>query len=149
MLRKALKAVVIALVVIFAGIQFIQPDRTNPRADPGASFEAAAKPAPAAAAVVRRACADCHSHETNWPWYSRISPVSWLVAKDVRDGRARLNLSEWGRYAPEMSAARAGEMCEEVRKGEMPLWQYKLLHPNARLSAGDISALCGAAVKTD
>jgi len=144
-LRKTVKAVVIALMVIAGAIQFIQPHRTNPPADPRASFEAVAKPAPAAAAVVHRACMDCHSHETNWPWYSKIAPVSWLVAKDVQDGRARLNLSEWNRYGPEMSGLRAGEMCEEARKGEMPLWQYTLFHPDARLSAGDISALCATA----
>jgi hypothetical protein len=140
--RKSLKAVLIALAAIGGGIQFIQPERTNPSANPGASFEAAAKPSPAAAAVIRRACADCHSHDTKWPWYSGVSPMSWLVANDVRDGRARLNLSEWNLYGPEMSALRAGEMCDKATKGEMPLWQYTFLHREARLSGSDIAALC-------
>jgi hypothetical protein len=144
MSRTVLKAALAGLVVIGGGIQFIQPPRTNPPAEPGASFEAVAKPAPAAAAVVRRACTDCHSHETAWPWYSKISPISWLVAKDVREGRARLNLSAWNLYGPEMSALRVGEMCEKARKGEMPLWQYRLLHPRAKLTAADISALCAS-----
>jgi len=142
MLRTTIKAALVALLVIGAGLQFIQPARTNPPTEPGASFEAVARPAPAATAAVRRACVDCHSHETKWPWYSKVSPMSWLVAKDVREGRAHLNLSEWNRYGPEMSTLRAGEMCEEAKAGKMPLWQYTLLHPQAKLGAEDISALC-------
>lgn len=75
------------------------------------------------------ACMDCHSDETRWPWYSNVAPVSWLVVRDVKDGRRELNLS---RDAPEVE-----ELIETIREGSMPPLQYKPSHPAARLSAGE------------
>lgn len=132
------------VVAVLAGAQFVQPDLANPPADPAASFEATGNPPAHVVRVVRRACRDCHSNETAWPWYGRVSPVSWLVAGDVREGRARLNFSEWNRQSPEMARLRMGEACEEARAGKMPLWQYTLLHPEARLGKDDLAALCTA-----
>lgn len=141
---KILKIGALALVAVAVGIQFVRPDRTNPPADPGAAFEAVAKPPHAVAEIVRRACSDCHSHQTVWPWYSRIAPVSWLVADDVREGRAHLNFSEWNRLSAEASQLKMRQMCAEIRKGDMPVLQYRLLHREARLSAADVSAFCEA-----
>lgn len=86
--------------------------------------------------LVRRACFDCHSNETVWPWYSNIAPVSWLVQRDVDEGRRKLNFSEWNRPQGE-----PGEVVEVVRKGEMPPLFYLLTHPNARLSPAEKEAL--------
>ena len=85
-------------------------------------------------AVIGRACSDCHSNHTVWPWYSRISPVSWLVARDVKEGRAKLNFSQWNIYSPEMTRIKLGEICEEVKKGEMP---PRVLPPDAPGREGD------------
>lgn len=74
-----------------------------------------------------RACADCHSNETRWPWYSKVAPASWLVAYDVAEGREHLNVSEWNRPQKD-----AHEAAEEVRDGEMPYRGYTLTHPEAR-----------------
>ncbi len=142
---KIIKIGALALAVVAIGIQFVRPDVTNPPADPGAAFEAVAKPPQPVADVVRRACVDCHSHQTVWPWYSRIAPVSWLVAGDVREGRAHLNLSEWNLLSAEASQLKMRQMCAEMRKGDMPLLQYRLLHREARLSPAEVSAFCEAA----
>ena len=123
---------------VLVGAQFVQPERGNPPADP------ASKPPAHLTGVVGRACRDCHSNETAWPWYSRVSPVSWLVAGHVRDGRKHLNFSEWNRQSPEKARRRLHEACDEARAGKMPLWQYTLLHPEAKLSADDVLALCSA-----
>ena len=141
-MRTKLRYAAIAALVMAAAIQFIQPDRTNPPADPAASFEALMAPPKEAVAVIHRACQDCHSNQTVWPWYSRVAPVSWLVAHDVKEGRARLNLSEWNRLGAEMAALRVKAMCQETRKGEMPIGTYKLMHPAARLTEADATALC-------
>ena len=77
-------------------------------------------------ALMRGACMDCHSNETEWPWYSNVAPVSWLVQNDVDEGRRRLNLSTGG--------ADFDEMIETIEEGSMPPWQYKPAHPGARLS---------------
>jgi hypothetical protein len=87
---------------------------------------------------------DCHSNETKWPWYSKVSPVSWLVAKDVKAGRAHLNLSEWRLLSDEMSKIRQLEMCEVMKKGDMPLPQYVLLHPDAKVTSAESVAACAA-----
>jgi len=144
MLRKTALYSILGVVVLLVGMQFVQPDRTNPPANASASFAVVAKAAPEVAVILQRACADCHSHETTWPWYSRVSPVSWLVANDVKEGRARLNLSEWNLLGPEASMLKLKAACKEVKAGEMPLWQYKLMHPEARLSPADIEKLCSA-----
>ncbi len=134
-------AVLVAAVVV---MQFLQPERNNPPVDPAATYEAVARPGPELAAVLRRACYDCHSNETRWPWYSRFAPVSWLIASDVRQGRAHLNFSEWGRYSAQAASRRMEEACEEVRAGKMPLRNYRVLHPEARLSSEDVERICSA-----
>jgi mono/diheme cytochrome c family protein len=75
-----------------------------------------------------RACFDCHSNETVWPWYSYIAPISWLIERDVKEGRRELNFSEWNKAQEE-----AGEAANTVRKGSMPPWYY----PWARLSSAE------------
>jgi hypothetical protein len=86
--------------------------------------------------LAQRACFDCHSNETIWPWYSNVAPMSWLVQRDVDEGRARLNFSAWGRGEQEVDDAG-----ETIREGEMPPSYYVLLHPQAKLSAQEKSAL--------
>jgi hypothetical protein len=142
--RKKAKVLIAGTLVLLIAIQFVQPDRTNPPANPAARFEAVAKPSPEIAGILKRACGDCHSNETKWPWYSRIAPVSWLVADDVKQGRAHLNFSEWNFLGPEASAIKLRDACKEVRSGDMPLWQYKLIHPEARITQADIDKICSA-----
>lgn len=83
-----------------------------------------------------RSCADCHSNRTRWPWYSRVAPLSWLVASDVREAREHLNVSEWDRPQKD-----ADEAAEEVREGEMPLKSYLVAHPEARLTDAERAEL--------
>ena len=83
-----------------------------------------------------RACFDCHSNEVTYPWYSYVAPVSWLVQKDVDEGRSKLNFSEW-----DLPQREAGEAAEEVQKGKMPMPIYLPLHPEARLTADERQAL--------
>jgi mono/diheme cytochrome c family protein len=87
-------------------------------------------------ALAVRACYDCHSNETVWPWYSFVAPVSWLAQRDVDEGRRKLNFSEWDQPQKE-----ARESAKAVRKGEMPPWFYALVQPDARLTAAESEAL--------
>ncbi|MGA9533224.1 MAG: heme-binding domain-containing protein [Anaerolineales bacterium] len=87
-------------------------------------------------ALAERACSDCHSNETAWPWYSSVAPVSWLVVHDVQEGRQTLNFSEWDR-----NQQRLREIAEVLREGEMPPFYYVLQHPGARLSAAERAQL--------
>lgn len=118
------------VLALFAAAQLVQPE--TPAA-------AARKKPPAwenpqldrrVAGVLQRACADCHSNETKWPWYARISPASWLLADHVQRGRAQLNLS----YSWSIDENERGEIADAVSAGTMPPPSYVLLHPEAKLS---------------
>lgn len=132
---RALKYAGIAVVGLLVLAQFVPVDRSNPVA--GQEIEAPAE----VAAVLERACYDCHSNETVWPAYSRVAPVSWLVARDVHEGREHLNYSTWDRYSLEERTELMEETLEEIVEGEMPMKTYLLLHPEAKLSAEDLAVL--------
>ncbi len=96
---------------------------------------------PDVAALLRRACYDCHSNETRWPWYSRVAPLSWLIAHDVERGRQELNFSEWPAYLP-VTRKRKWQWIERVlHEQAMPPELYRLVHPDARLTEQDITLL--------
>jgi mono/diheme cytochrome c family protein len=99
--------------------------------------------APATRDLAKRACFDCHSNETQWPAYSRVAPVSWLIRHDVDEGRAVLNFSEWQRPQGE-----ASEAAEAVLEGEMPLWMYRAMHADARLTDAETDRLSRGLMKT-
>jgi cytochrome c551/c552 len=90
---------------------------------------------PATRELAKRACFNCHSFETVWPWYASVAPASWLVTYDVREGRAHLNFSAWqdGRLEGESPA----KVVKQIKSGEMPPWQYLLAHPEARLTPAE------------
>jgi hypothetical protein len=97
-------------------------------------------------ALARRACYDCHSNESFWPWYSYIAPVSWMVVQDVVKGREVLNFSEWS--AEQAAAVKVEDAVELVSKGLMPLPYYEILHPEARLSANEEGRLITGLINT-
>lgn len=142
MMGKKTKVALVVVAVAAVVIQFFPPERTNPPSDPAASFEAVFKPPAQVSAIIERACQNCHSNRTVWPWYSRVAPASWLVADDVIGARRKFNLSAWARMSPARAQEVLGDVCQEVKAGEMPLWQYRLLHPAAKLSAEDVKAVC-------
>ena len=123
-----------ALVVMFALLQFTNPARTNPAAAPENSVMATNAPPPNIAAMLHGACYDCHSDQTQWPWYSHVAPVSWLIASDVRDGRRHVNFSEWPHGHPNQAARLWENISEELGYNDMPPAQYKLMHSVARLT---------------
>lgn len=129
--RKVLGRILIGLVVLLAAIQLFPVDRTNP------PVESEIVTPPNVQAVLRRSCYDCHSNETAWPWYSRVAPVSWLLARDVHEGRRELNFSTWNRFPTQRRARKLKETWKEVSEGEMPPWYYLPLHREARLSEAD------------
>ena len=133
MLKKILRWTVVILGGLFIVLQAVPYGRahTNPAVQSEPEWDI-----PQTRALAKRACFDCHSNETMWPWYSNLAPVSWLVQKDVEEGRSKLNFSEWNRPQKE-----ADEAAEQLQKGEMPLWFYVPLHPEAKLSGEEKQAL--------
>lgn len=131
--RSVVKGVVLAFGVIFVLIQLIPAGaaRTNPPVTAEPAWDT-----PRTRELFVRSCADCHSNQTRWPWYSHVAPVSWLLAKDVREGREHFNVSEWNRPQDD-----AEDAAEEFGKGEMPLWFYLPTHPEARFNDAERAEL--------
>jgi hypothetical protein len=134
-MKNLLLSALAAAAIGFGLIQLIPVDRSNP------PVEADIPTSPQVKAVLKRACYDCHSNETVWPWYSRVAPASWLLAWDVHEGRSELNFSTWNRYSAKEQSEIVWESWEEVEEGEMPPWFYISLHPDASLSAEDWAVL--------
>ncbi len=133
-MRKVLSGIFALLVGGFLLIQLLPYGRnhTNPPVIQEPTWNS-----PQTRTLAQRACFDCHSNETVWPWYSNVAPISWLVQRDVDEGRKKLNFSTWGFGGEE----EAEEMAEVIYEGEMPLPIYLLTHAEARLSAAEKEAL--------
>ena len=135
----AIKGIAV-IAALFILIQFIPygKDHTNPAPAQEPNWDS-----PQTRVLVQRACFDCHSSETSWPWYSNVAPMSWLVQRDVDGGRAALNFSEWTK--PQDGA---GDAAEAISGGSMPPWFYLPLHPKANLSAAEKQALISGLAAT-
>jgi mono/diheme cytochrome c family protein len=127
--KKLIRRVLISLAVLFVLVQLVPYGRDHTNPDPR---HEPAWDHPRTRELARRACFDCHSNETKWPWYSHVAPFSWLVQRDVEEGREELNFSEFHRRQKE-----ADDAAEALADGEMPPWQYGLAHPDARLDEAE------------
>jgi hypothetical protein len=128
------------LILVFLLIQLVPygRDHSNPPITQAIAWDSAQTEQ-----LARQSCYDCHSNETTWPWYSNVAPVSWLVQRDVDEGRHKLNFSEWDRPQDE-----SDEAAETIREGEMPPWYYTVLHRDANLTETEKQELIDGIMKT-
>lgn len=121
-------------------IQFVPfgHTHTNPPATKEPAWDS-----PDTRSLIHRACFDCHSNETVWPWYSNVAPISWLLQRDVNGGRSHLNFTQW-----DLPQKNAKNVATEVKQGDMPPWFYLPMHPNARLTDAEKQALIEGAEKS-
>ena len=140
------RGALVGFVGLILGIQLIRPARTNFSAEPSRALEATVPVPPQVETVLRRACYDCHSDLTQWPWYSNVAPISWFLVDHVNGGRRHVNFSEWlprdTKDPTEFAQQKFHSICRQVQTHAMPLTSYVLLHPAARLSQGDIDTIC-------
>ena len=123
--------IALALVALLLLAQVVPLSRDNPPRE----GEVAAPPE--VRAILERSCYDCHSRDTRWPWYAYVAPVSWLLVRDVHEGREFLDFTAWDTYSETKRRKLLHETWEEVEEGEMPPWMYLPMHPEARLSDAD------------
>jgi hypothetical protein len=138
--KKVLLIAAAAPIAMLAVIQLVPygRDHSNPRVIAEPKWDQ-----PTTRALAVRACFDCHSNQTRWPWYSHVAPMSWLVQNHVDEGRNVLNFSDWPRASQE-----AGDAAETVLEREMPPRSYLLMHPEAVLSAQERQALADGLTAT-
>jgi hypothetical protein len=122
----ALSAVVVAFLLL---IQLVPVNRTNPPVQATLQWDS-----PATQDLATRACLDCHSNQTRWPWYANIAPGSWLTATHVQEGREHLNLSQWDQLSANRQSRMAEEIQQQIERGSMPPKDYQMIHVDARLT---------------
>ena len=136
-IKRFLILALVALVVI----QFIPVEKNEGGYKSLDSFLAETKPSDAVGTILKTACYDCHSDQTEYPWYSNLAPASFFLAGHVKDGKRHLNFSEWDTYSAKRKDHKLDELIEEVESGEMPLESYTLIHTAAKLDAAQTEAL--------
>lgn len=141
-MKRALQIIAVILFLVFVAGQFIRPDFTNPPVAAGQNLEAVTQVPDDVQKILTRSCNDCHSNNTNYPWYSKIQPSAWFLANHIKDGRKQLNFSEWGSYDGRRKKRKLGEICEQVEAKEMPLSSYLWIHWSAKMSDDEIKKIC-------
>lgn len=137
MLRKILRWTSIISVVLLVAVQFVRPARTNPQVDESRDLQQQIAVPAEVARLLDRACYDCHSNRTRWPWYSNLAPVSWFVTDHVNEGRRQLNFSDWAGYDKQKQQHLLEGVGDTVRQDFMPLSSYTLIHRQAALTAAE------------
>jgi len=141
-MEKTLKIIAIILFAAFVAVQFYRPDQTNPPIVEAENLKATTAIPENVNQILMRSCNDCHTNETTYPWYSNISPFSWLLAEHIEEGRRELNVSVWNTYSAKKKRRKLDEVCEQVTSDAMPHNQYLWIHRDALLSPEDKKILC-------
>jgi hypothetical protein len=139
--KKSLFSIVLVLVCAAGSASFVHPFGDVRNARSSATLLAGAAAPSAVMGIVSRSCQNCHSEKTEWPVYSLVAPMSWMVEKDVRDARSHMNLSRWNDYDSDRRRQILSEIGSLVRNHQMPPRRYVLLHPEAKLSESDADQL--------
>jgi len=141
-MKKALKIIFILAVAAFIAAQFYRPNTMTAPIVQAETLEATTDVPENVAEVLKRSCNDCHTNQTVYPWYSNITPVNWLLADHVDEGRSELNFSVWNTYSAKKKKHKFDEICDQIIGGEMPHYQYIWMHGDAKLSNADKRLLC-------
>lgn len=146
-MRKAAKLISLLFLSVFLGMQFVPPAVSTKTSAANAAPHMAQLTNPRVGAIFDRSCRDCHSSGTNWPWYSHVAPVSWIVSKHVSDAREVLDFSQWanGTDSPDERML----ICDAVSQGLMPLPEYTVIHRDAKLSKREIEMICSWAAQAN
>lgn len=134
------------LIAVLIILQFFQPEKNSGPSTSDDLIQVLAVPE-SIANVLRSSCYDCHSNQTNYPWYNRISPVSWYLSKHISMGKDELNFSNFGALEKSKQVGILSDICELTESGSMPLKSYLLIHREARMDEATIEALCDWADK--
>jgi hypothetical protein len=123
-----------ALLAFLVIAQFFRIDKTNPISDPANDFITLKNPPAALATLINDACYDCHSHQTEYPWYTNIAPFSWWIKGHINNARKHLNFSEWGAYDAKKADHKLEECVDMVGDGSMPLKSFVWIHSEAKMT---------------
>ena len=138
---KLFRITLVFLLVVLIVIQFFQPDKNSSQDFSSHIFKVEQVP-DNIQTILKNACLDCHSNNTNYQWYHKPAPISWMINKHIIDGKDELNLSDWGEFDIFDKIGTLEEICKETERKTMPLKSYTSIHRKAKLSDEQINALC-------
>ncbi len=136
-----LKKIGIALVIIFIIIQFYRPEKNSSSENYISDFLIVTNANDTIKSIIKTSCYDCHSNNTQYPWYAEVAPLSWWIAHHVDEAKEELNFSEWSTFSKKRKNHKLKEMIEQLEEKEMPLNTYMPMHTEAKLSEEQISLL--------
>ncbi len=145
---KIVKKVALALLVVFVALQFYRPEKNQAQGNHTALFITQTNPSPDVKLILQESCYDCHSNNTEYPWYNNVAPVSYWLSNHIKDGKKHLNFSDWGNYDDEKKDHKLDEVVQMIEAGEMPLNEYTWTHETAKLTEEQQKAVIAWANKT-
>lgn len=131
-MKRLIRIILIILLIALVAIQFIRPNKNNGGYDSIVEFEKETKPSTQVASLLKENCYDCHSNQSQYPWYSQIAPISFFMAEHIKEGKEELNLSNWKTYSLKKKDHKLEELIEMVEEHEMPLESYTWIHGDLR-----------------
>lgn len=140
-MKKILKWLPILLLLFLIIAQFFPIDKTAPASDPKQDFISMKKPPIEVANMLKNACYDCHSHETKYPWYTSVAPLSWWIAGHIKNGRGNTNFSIWESYNANKKSHKIEESIEKIERIHMPPKSYRFMHSEAQFSEAQRTTL--------
>ena len=141
-MKKTLIIIIAALFFVFIVIQFFPPKMNDNLVNPQNDIVFKLEIPTAVKKKIVDACYDCHSNKTVYPFYNRIAPVSWLLARDIRNAKEHMNFSEWANYDKKTQIKLLSKICDELKAGEMPLKMYVFMHSKAVFNPKEINDVC-------
>jgi len=135
-----IKKIVLVLVVLFAVIQVVRPTKNN-SANTQKDISTLYPMPPEVKVIVNKACADCHTNNTNYPFYTNIQPIAYWLEDHVKDGKRHFNFNDFASYKIAKQNHKLEEVIEQIKEGEMPLYSYTLIHKEARLTDAEKETL--------
>ena len=131
---KIVKIIALILLVAFVGIQFIPTTRNQSDTVPSTDFMLVNNVPETIQKKLQVSCYDCHSNNTQYPWYNRVQPVAWFLEDHIKEGKAELNFSEWADYSDRRKKSKLKSIISQIRDDEMPLTSYTFIHGEAKFS---------------
>ena len=131
---KPIKKIILAFGILFIAIQFMQPAHNKSGQALPADFVKIYSIPANVEGILQNACYDCHSNNTNYPWYSNIQPMAWIMKRHIDNGKEKLNFSEFGIYSNRRQISKLKGIASQIKDDEMPLFSYKMMHSKAKLT---------------
>jgi len=132
-----IRRILIFLLIVLVGIQFIPTKRNESVVVLDTDFSKTFNLPDNIQVLLKKSCYDCHSNNTNYPWYNKIQPASWFLEKHIKDGKKELNFSEFGSYSKRKQKSKLKAIINQIKDNEMPLSSYTLIHQDAKLTERD------------